>query len=397
MTTATPSAADPSGPARLHGLDALRAAALGLGIVLHSLIPFAPGAYWMVTDTQTSAAVGIPLVVIHLFRMVLFMLLAGYVGRMVLHRRGAGAYLRDRTVRILLPLVAFWPVSVLTLGVLAGVNAAVRDVPVPTAPPADAPPLLLLFTPGQLWFLLVLMECALVVVAVRAVAVRLAGPERVARVSQRAGALLASPAGVALAALPYVAGLLVQGRAAGGITEPFTVLPEVAPLLTYLGAFLVGWFLHSREGALDRLAATWVQHLVAAVLLTVAVLLLPTAPLGVAALLVAGAGWTWTYGLVGLCSRHLTRERPVVRYLADASYWMYLLHLPLLVGVGIVLADLTWPIPVKLLVTWAVTAAVLLLTYDLLVRDTVLGRWLNGRRRPRALRRRAEAASAPRS
>ena len=60
------------------------------------------------------------------------------------------------------------------------------------------------------------------------------------------------------------------------------------------------------------------------------------------------------------------------------------------------MADLAWPIPVKLAVTWAVTAAVLLLSYDLLVRSTWVGRWLNGRRHPRVLlarRRMAEPAS----
>lgn len=379
---------DTATPVRLHGLDALRAAALGLGIVLHSLLPFVPGGFWLVTDSVTSEAAGVPVTVIHLFRMVLFMMLAGYFGRMVLHRRGPGAYLRDRTLRILLPLVAFWPVAVLSLGLLIGLNVALRDVEVPAAPPTGAPPVLLLFTPGQLWFLLVLFECVLITVAVRAVARRLAGPDRIARLSGRAGALLASPVGVAVAAVPYVVGLLVQGTATGGITEPFTVVPEIAPLVTYLGAFAVGWFLHAGTGSLTRLGATWPRHLVAAVALTAAVLLWSAAlPLWASAVLTALAGWTWAYGLVGLCSRHLTRERPVVRYLADASYWMYLLHLPLLIGIEIVLADLAWPIPVKLLITWAVTGVVLLLSYDLLVRDTVLGRWLNGRRRPRALRR----------
>ena len=59
----------------------------------------------------------------------------------------------------------------------------------------------------------------------------------------------------------------------------------------------------------------------------------------------------------------------------------------LLVGIAIPLADLNWPIPVKLLITWAVAVLVLIPSYDLLVRNTWLGRWLNGHRRPRALKR----------
>ena len=44
---------------RQHGLDALRAGALLLGILLHSLLPFVPGLPWLVNDTQTSMLLGI--------------------------------------------------------------------------------------------------------------------------------------------------------------------------------------------------------------------------------------------------------------------------------------------------------------------------------------------------
>ncbi|WP_198671605.1 acyltransferase family protein, partial [Desertihabitans aurantiacus] len=121
---------------RLHGLDALRAGALLLGIVLHTLMPFMPGIGWLVVDSRTSVVAGIPVMVIHLFRMHLFMMLAGYFGRMVLHRRGSASYLRDRTLRILLPLVAFWAPAVLGLGLTAAAVAEWRGTPAPAPPPA---------------------------------------------------------------------------------------------------------------------------------------------------------------------------------------------------------------------------------------------------------------------
>src|SRR5699024_8187115 len=86
---------------RLHHLDAVRAGALLLGIVLHSLLPFEPGGMWLFTDSRSAEWTSETVFTIHLFRMVLFMTLAGYFARMVLHRRGAGAFLRDRAKRIL--------------------------------------------------------------------------------------------------------------------------------------------------------------------------------------------------------------------------------------------------------------------------------------------------------
>lgn len=373
---------------RLQGLDTLRASALLLGIVLHSLMPFVPGLTWLVEDSQKSEGAGLGMYVIHLFRMVVFMLLAGYFGRMVLHRRGTGSYLKDRLLRIGLPAVAFWPIAILTLPVLVTINTQLRGIPVPESPPPPegVPPVLMLFTPGQLWFLVVLLQCVLITVAVRAVLIRLLGTDRSARWAAAIGRVLASPAGVVLATLPYLAALLLQGTSVEGIIAPVTVLPEVAPLTAYLGAFVAGWFLHAADGSLHQIARGWVQ-LVLAVVVSSLGLLLEGRGLLVTAPIVAAAGWTWTYALLGICTRFLNRPSPVMRYLADASYWMYLLHLPLLVAIAIPLADLNWPIPVKLLITWAVAVLVLIPSYDLLVRNTWLGRWLNGHRRPRVLKR----------
>lgn len=382
---------------RLHGLDTLRAAALGLGILLHSLMPFMPGIPWLVNDTQTSEATFAATYWIHLFRMIVFMALAGFFGRMVAQRRGTRSYLRDRAVRIALPAVVFWPIAVMSLGIIAQAGAQLRgvDPPLPTPPPASGiAALLLLFTPGQLWFLVVLMQCVLIAVAVRAVARRALGDARSGRLAQRIGSVLASPAGIAIAAVPYAACLLVQGIAGGGIHEPLTILPSPA-LIAYLGAFATGWFLHAASGSLARLARYWPIHLTIGFLLAVAgyVIEVMPVPLLVQAAVIAGAGWAWAFGLIGVCMRFLTRENRVMRYLADSSYWSYLLHLPILLVLGIALADLSWPIPVKLAITWAVTSALLLLSYDLLVRSTWIGRWLNGRRMPRALRRRAAPSS----
>ena len=93
-------------PQRLHGLDAVRSGALLLGIVLHSLLPFTD-IVWMINDSERSIVALWVSGTIHLFRMALFMLLAGYFGRMVTLRRGPSSYFRDRAKRILLPAVVF--------------------------------------------------------------------------------------------------------------------------------------------------------------------------------------------------------------------------------------------------------------------------------------------------
>lgn len=375
--------------ARLHGLDALRGGALLLGILLHALMPFVPGMPWLVVDPQPSEAVLPVIMTIHLFRMVTFMLLAGFFGAMVLRRRGAGRYFTDRLKRILLPMVVFWPVAVLSMGILIVVHSQWRGVPVPPSPPAAESDPLMLFSPGQLWFLWTLMQCIVIVLLVRLVLRRLLGADRTGRVIERVGTVLATPFGVLLAAVPYAIGLSLQGHVMGAIVAPATIRPEAPSLITYLGAFIVGWALFTAPDAMQRLARQCWPHLAVAVATTVGLWFAEGGallPLPVAAVLIPVAGWTWTYGLVGLCVRYLRRERPVVRYLADSSYWAYLLHLPLLVLGEMLVADQPWPVALKLIIVLGGTGLVLLVSYHLLVRSTFLGKWLNGRKYPFRLR-----------
>jgi peptidoglycan/LPS O-acetylase OafA/YrhL len=94
--------------------------------------------------------------------------------------------------------------------------------------------------------------------------------------------------------------------------------------------------------------------------------------------------WAMAFGCIGLFRALLTRESPVVRYLSDASYWMYLAHLPLcIVGQGLVQ---NWPGPalLKLPLLSLVLIVILLLSYHFLVRHTWVGRMLNGPRRQTA-------------
>jgi glucan biosynthesis protein C len=383
---------------RIPGLDALRAAALLLGILLHALMPFLPpdpagGPSWLVTDDETSMGALLIVGTIHLFRMSLFMVLAGYFGRMVLRRRGVWSYLQDRFVRILLPAVVFWPVAVLPLGILAvvaGERRGITVIPLPDAGLAGV-------SPGQLWFLLVLFECVVITLTVRAAGLRVLGAERAERIASAVGRALAAPYGVVLAAIPYAAAIVLQGSPAGGIIAPPTIVPTLSSTVGYLGAFAVGWWLHAADGSLMAIGTRWRWTLGLAVPMSVVTFVVSGflgLPLPVSGGLLGLGAWLWVYGLMGVCVRYWTAEKPWVRYLADAAYWMYLMHLPLLVALEIPLAQLRWPIIAKLVVVCGITVVVLLVSYHLLVRSTFLGRWLNGHRYPFTWRRHAHSSLA---
>ncbi|MBL9127659.1 MAG: acyltransferase family protein [Verrucomicrobiales bacterium] len=90
--------------------------------------------------------------------------------------------------------------------------------------------------------------------------------------------------------------------------------------------------------------------------------------------------WMMAVGCIGLFRSVLTRENSRIRYLSDASYWLYLAHLPLVVVLQVAVRD--WPLPAWLKCTGiaVVVTLVLLGVYEKAVRYTWLGRLLNGPR-----------------
>ncbi|MEM6689140.1 MAG: acyltransferase family protein [Planctomycetota bacterium] len=92
--------------ARRHDLDALRAIAMLLGVVLHAALAFIPGSglYWAVEDSQATASVSVMNDFVHGFRMPLFFLISGFFTAMLWRKRGLGATIKQRLLRIALPL-----------------------------------------------------------------------------------------------------------------------------------------------------------------------------------------------------------------------------------------------------------------------------------------------------
>jgi peptidoglycan/LPS O-acetylase OafA/YrhL len=97
-------AAENPGFARRPDLDALRASAMFLGIVLHTALSFFPS-LWVVTDSRQNSAFGTLVAAIHGFRMPLFFVMSGYFSALLLTRRGRGALLKHRFKRVFLPLL----------------------------------------------------------------------------------------------------------------------------------------------------------------------------------------------------------------------------------------------------------------------------------------------------
>jgi peptidoglycan/LPS O-acetylase OafA/YrhL len=88
-----------------------------------------------------------------------------------------------------------------------------------------------------------------------------------------------------------------------------------------------------------------------------------------------------SFGLIGLCRKIFSAEKAWVRYVSDASYWMYIAHLPLVILAQNYVIEWNAHSLVKLTVLCIGLAVILLASYQLLVRHTPIGWLLNGPRK----------------
>ena len=383
---------------RLHALDAVRAIALLLGVALHATLSFYPDPpAWMFVDQDRSRTLGALSFLIHTFRMPTFFLVAGFFGRLLLQRLGTDGFVRDRLRRILGPLLWFWPVMVAGFLAAAAVDTYLAGG-APSLGPFPSAPLAGQGLPLQhLWFLYYLLLFYAAALAVRVATQRLgqsAGWMR--RLDAGVRWLVCGPWAPLILGLPLFAALALDRgwRPVLGVPTPDTLaLPHPTVLAAYLVAFVFGWLVQRQPELLAVWRQRWGLNLTLGGALSVYCLSVLRHELPLEAmpddmkrvefvLAFVPSVWLWTFALIGACERFLARRNPVMRYLADASYWIYLAHLPLVVLLQVALAHVPWPWQVKYPLILAIALTLLLASYQGLVRNSRLGALLTGRREP---------------
>ena len=397
---------------RLHALDAVRAFALLLGIVLHGTMPFLAGLPGWVATEAPSATLAAVFYVIHMFRMPVFFLIAGFFGRMVLERRGTRPFIKDRAKRIVMPLVIGLPVVMILTGVgfMLGALASGADWTSFLALAQAQAQANAQQSSGQataqggglglahLWFLYYLIIFYASVLVVRAAldhALDRSGKIRRALDSAVAW-LMRGVWGPVLLALPIAAYFYRydQWPSWFGLPAPFSVVPQAGALIGYGIIFGFGWLLHRQAHLLLDLRKTWPLYGVGAVALTVVCYRIAgstprLAPYleGRDLLVYSGAYmaavWFWVFAIVGAAVRYLSDASPARRYIADSSYWLYIMHVPVLAFFHVWLGAFDWHWSVTFLLSIAGTMPILLLSYHYMVRFTFIGATLNGRRHAR--------------
>jgi len=220
--------------------------------------------------------------------------------------------------------------------------------------------------------------------------------------------VIAGPAAVLFMAVPVFAAFYFAPNwmAWFGIPTPDTgLIPNTTALVCYGVAFGFGWLVNRQTEILQDWAKHWVSNLSLGIFCSaVCVWMLGTTPIitpaergfetTLYAALYALAVWGWALGLIGAAVRFMTRENEAVRYVADASYWIYIIHIPVLLGLQAAVQPLDLPWFAKFPMTLGLTFAIGFVSYALFVRYSFIGAMLNGKREKPGKREAAAAAVA---
>ena len=382
---------------RYHGLDALRGMAMLLGIVLHAALPYMPNveAFWP-ADESSSHVINTIFQFIHIWRMPLFFILAGFFANLIISKKSWRSWWGNRFLRIALPIIVFFPVMSLTLpwifkyGKTGDFIFFYSDVG----------------QPFHLWFLWQLMIFVIstaifrlpyllgvgVLKALNRIGLGFIGNVFGESKSVLSSILFRSRFPIVFIILCSVINLPTQGE--------LIVNPIASGLY-----FVIGYSLYGNASLFTFLKAHWRRYFLAGLVAFTLYMILesknlvtdiystdmkgdeylkaisePFAIIVVSIKIICAV--LFSYAFIGLAEKRFGAYNPRLRFISDGAYWMYLIHLPIVTFITFFMFNFHMPIEIKFLIAIVMTSIICLGTYKYFVRSTPIGILLNGRRYP---------------
>jgi len=315
---------------RLHYLDSARALLMTLGVPFHAAMVYVIGSGWLVDSPVDSQALTYLAGALHTFRMHAFFFISGFFAALLVSRKGGVPWLKDRWVRLGIPLVASILVIVPIHVILLSEPDNIRGINI-----------------AHLWFLVVL----LVYCSAYALLYKI--------INQQKFSLISRP--FFSATLCGVYYLILRNL--WHFPEFIAGFP-IYDVFQYAPFFLLGSMMQSPVSQWERFTDIKFSHILAAVSSIVVVTSFKEyldLPLAAYDFLFGASSLLGTVLVLGLCRKYLSRDNKYVLVLVDASFTVYLFHHPIVIFLGKYYLGVNWPPLVEFSI---ITAVAFLLSFS---------------------------------
>ncbi|HTE25998.1 acyltransferase family protein [Flavitalea sp.] len=375
---------------RLHGIDALRGFAMMLGILLHATIAYKviPLANWPHDLSFNHWTFDLIYHYVHSFRMPLFFLIAGYFSRLLFIRMGEKSFIYHRSKKILIPLL-FSVVFILPFTILPFlVSRELTDHPGQWNIIFQNSFKGLIQWNGlaHLWFLYYLLIYYVVVVAW----FRLGNIKFLMSFITRFSVLLNSIRPGSIKGIVFFSALvwMVLSMSKDLYLHVDTGLfPNPEYLLFYALLFLAGWLVNKHPVDLQWITNHFRLNITVGSILCILLFLVEFSghrftgwQMFLLKMIVAFQIIILVYGVIGFFLRHLGEENKKWRYISDASYFIYLMHLGLIAWLQLYFTQTYVPGIFRFMLVVIVPILISLFLYENFVRYTIIGEYLHGKR-----------------
>jgi peptidoglycan/LPS O-acetylase OafA/YrhL len=377
---------------RIHSLDSLRAIMMLLGLVLHSALTYNVinhGEAWSLKDPESNTIITDSIVfIIHFFRMPIFFLVAGFFGSMLFYERNPIKMIKNRISRIAYPFIVFLlilsPIIIYIFSYTQSVFSKSNKALLSFSDFSDFLPT----TTFHLWFLYYLILITLVSVILGLLLKKL--KKFTGKITSSFNWLIQKP----LLRVLFFSGitfLLYLFMETSMVEVSVFFKPDLNTFIFHFFFYLIGWILFKSKQHLDTMMHY--DRLCIALALLIATIegliaqnldpeTMMTQYLNSKLIMFLNSiiVWLFVFGISGLFIRYASKHSKRIRYISDASYWVYLIHLPIAALIPAFISNWALPAIIKFLIVFFITTSLCFVSYHYLVRASFIGKFLNGRK-----------------
>jgi glucan biosynthesis protein C len=379
-----------TGDIRYNSFDALRACMMILGLVLHTVLSYTTYTEGFFAnffkDSFTSRVCDGLLWWIHIFRMPVFFVMAGFFALLVFKKKGRKLFIKNRLNRIVYPLLVAWiilnpfiriaftfPEYISDLGLTGALKQAFNKI---LLSPWGLGPL-------HLWFLYFLALFYMLMLIVFKL------PDPIKNIINKVFCeVMKLRLRVLFFALITIVLLLFME--AGTFDTPRRFIPiNPGVFFSYFYFFSFGILLYKNRDLVESLKKDiWILPILSFAAFAVHFYFVDIAqyPKNINTFNIVMASvsggiccWLCIFSVTGVFLKYLENGNKLFRATSDASYWVFLIHFPivlLLIGIA---APLQIPALLKCLIIILSAYFLLMGSYKLFVKNTFIGKFLNGK------------------